>query len=276
MCLCFTEPINIFNSPNIINSNEPIRLSYHRMCHYNSISNPNNPSVGVGLGLPNYHTIDLDRRHFNDAVRASEEMLIEQVIKIQTSPSAHFNYFVQTMLEDKLKATDWEATNEAIEEQIARESYIQYIRDMERRKNVQIPSSSYTTASTSKASPRSSSRRGSVSPKGGQSPKATASPKYTPSSAMMLTPSSISPSHNPFVTFTSEDFNKTEEHDLHQPGPSSGSNTETSLYANYGENYEDQEQEQDEWCQEIMARVLDESRKTYLEELKQRSHSSCT
>lgn len=74
------EPINIFNGPNIINSNEPIRLSYHRMCHYNSISNPNNPSVGVGLGLPNYHTIDLDRRRFNDAVRASEELLIEQVL----------------------------------------------------------------------------------------------------------------------------------------------------------------------------------------------------
>lgn len=75
----FVEPINIFNGPNVINTNEPIRLSYHRMCHYNSISNPNNPSVGVGLGLPNYHTIDLDRRRFNDAVRASEELLIEQV-----------------------------------------------------------------------------------------------------------------------------------------------------------------------------------------------------
>lgn len=90
------EPINIFNGPNIINSNEPIRLSYHRMCHYNSISNPNNPSVGVGLGLPNYHTIDLDRRRFNDAVRASEELLIEQVllIKILTifHPSNTFSF----------------------------------------------------------------------------------------------------------------------------------------------------------------------------------------
>lgn len=33
----------------------------------------------MGLGLPNYHTIDLNRRRFNDAVRASEELLIEQV-----------------------------------------------------------------------------------------------------------------------------------------------------------------------------------------------------
>lgn len=162
------------------------------------------------------------------------------------------------MLEDKLKATDWEATNEAIEEQIARESYIQYIRDMERRKNLQIPSTS-TTASTSKASPRTS-RRGSVSPKGGQSPK-EASSKYCSS------PSLGSPKQNPFVNFSSDDFTKTNESELHQPGPSS-SHSEP----NYGENFE----YQDEWCQEIMARVLDESRKTYLEELKQRSHSSCT
>lgn len=164
------------------------------------------------------------------------------------------------MLEDKLKATDWEATNEAIEEQIARESYIQYIRDMERRKN--LPSTS-TTASTSKASPRTS-RRGSVSPKGGQSPKA-ASSKYCSSPSL----GSLSPKHNQFVNFSSEDFTKTENDDLHQPGPSSSSHTEPSLYTNYGDDY------QDEWCQEIMARVLDESRKTYLEELKQRSHNSC-
>lgn len=157
------------------------------------------------------------------------------------------------MLEDKLKATDWEATNEAIEEQIARESYIQYIRDMERRKNLQIPSTS-TTASTSKASPRTS-RRGSVSPKGGQSPKA-ASSKYCSSP-------SLSPKQNPFVNFTSEDFTKTGDDELHQPGPSS-SNSEPNF------------EYQDEWCQEIMARVLDESRKTYLEELKQRSHTGCT
>lgn len=40
------------------------------------------------------------------------------------------------MLEDKIKATDWEATNEAIEEQVARESYLQWLRDNEMRKAV--------------------------------------------------------------------------------------------------------------------------------------------
>lgn len=42
------------------------------------------------------------------------------------------------MLEDKIKATDWEATNEAIEEQVARESYLQWLRDNEMRKAVSI------------------------------------------------------------------------------------------------------------------------------------------
>lgn len=75
-----SEPINIFNcSKRIVNTYEPIRLSYHRMCHYNSISNPSKPSVGVGLGLPNYHPTDTDRRRLHDAVRASEQLLIEQV-----------------------------------------------------------------------------------------------------------------------------------------------------------------------------------------------------
>lgn len=84
------------------------------------------------------------------------------------------------MLEDKIKATDWEATNEALEEQVARESYIQYYRDAERRLKTHptaaAASSSSTVTSGMCASPRSS-RRGSVSPKGSMSPKGNSSPK---------------------------------------------------------------------------------------------------
>lgn len=83
------------------------------------------------------------------------------------------------MLEDKIKATDWEATNEALEEEVARESYIQYFRDAEKRLKPQghsSSSSSSTITSSVCASPRTS-RRGSVSPKGGMSPKGNCSPK---------------------------------------------------------------------------------------------------
>lgn len=75
----FPEPMNIFNGTRI-HLYEPIRVSYHRMCHYNSITNPQKPSVLVGLGLPNYFTrYEMDRREIRDAVRQSEELLIEQV-----------------------------------------------------------------------------------------------------------------------------------------------------------------------------------------------------
>lgn len=42
------------------------------------------------------------------------------------------------MLEDKLRATDWEATNEMIEEQVARESYLQWFKDNERHKRSMV------------------------------------------------------------------------------------------------------------------------------------------
>lgn len=45
----FTEPINIFQ--NISRSNSeiqiPIRLSYHRGVHYNSVVDPNSPAIGT-------------------------------------------------------------------------------------------------------------------------------------------------------------------------------------------------------------------------------------
>uniref|UniRef100_A0A340TB79 ubiquitinyl hydrolase 1 n=1 Tax=Anopheles minimus TaxID=112268 RepID=A0A340TB79_9DIPT len=107
-----TEPTNIFNSDQINNGNEPFRLSYQRSSHYNAIVNPYKASVGVGLGLAGYRPDELDIKEVADAVRMSEELEIEK-----------------TMLEDKLKTTDWEATNDEIAEQIARESYAQYCRE---------------------------------------------------------------------------------------------------------------------------------------------------
>ena len=37
------------------------------------------------------------------------------------------------MLADKLRCTDWEATNEAMEEAVARESYLEWLREREKR-----------------------------------------------------------------------------------------------------------------------------------------------
>ncbi|XP_055905865.1 uncharacterized protein LOC129941297 isoform X2 [Eupeodes corollae] len=101
-------PINIFNSEQQNNGYPPLRLAYMRGSHYNAIIDPFNATVGVGLGLAGYKP-ELQTK---DAMVLSEQLEIEQ-----------------TMFEDKLKTTDWEATNEAIEEQIARESYLQWCRE---------------------------------------------------------------------------------------------------------------------------------------------------
>ncbi|KAK9300378.1 hypothetical protein QLX08_006918 [Tetragonisca angustula] len=134
-----TEPINIFHTM-VESDNEPIRLSYQRGSHYNSIVDPYKATIGVGLGLPSFNPGAADRQLISDAVRQSEELHIEQ------------NFCAQTMLEDKIKATDWEATNEAIEEQVARESYLQWLRDNEMRKARSASSSSTSTVTSAQHS----------------------------------------------------------------------------------------------------------------------------
>ncbi|XP_041428030.1 OTU domain-containing protein 5-B isoform X1 [Xenopus laevis] len=110
-----TEPINTFHGIQQ-NEDEPIRVSYHRNIHYNSVVNPNKATIGVGLGLPSFKPGHAEQSLMKSAIRTSEESWIEQ-----------------QMLEDKKRATDWEATNEAIEEQVARESYLQWLRDQEKQ-----------------------------------------------------------------------------------------------------------------------------------------------
>lgn len=114
------------------NGYEPLRLSYQRGTHYNAVIDPYKASIGVGLGLAGHKPGEIDKRQISDAMRLSEELEIEQ-----------------TMLQDKLKTTDWEATNEAIEEQIARESYLQWRRDTMNSYQKTMTSSSATVTSSS-------------------------------------------------------------------------------------------------------------------------------
>ncbi|KAM8965668.1 OTU domain-containing protein 5 isoform 2-T2 [Sarcophilus harrisii] len=67
------------------------------------------------------------RKHCMDYLFA-EQSLMKSAIK-----TSEESWIEQQMLEDKKRATDWEATNEAIEEQVARESYLQWLRDQEKQ-----------------------------------------------------------------------------------------------------------------------------------------------
>ncbi|KFM79547.1 OTU domain-containing protein 5, partial [Stegodyphus mimosarum] len=126
-----SEPINIFHGSQKTD-NEPIRLSYHRNVHYNSIVDPYKATIGVGLGLPSFKPDIMNKALVTDAIRASENLQLEQA-----------------MLEDKLRATDWEATNEAIEEQVARESYLEWLRDNEVKSRSKLGRTATATSSSS-------------------------------------------------------------------------------------------------------------------------------
>merc|ERR1712192_172715 len=139
------EPINIFqhmqNRPGVESElNIPIRLCYHRGVHYNSLTDPNNKNLGVGLGLPGLKPGIESKALVANALINRDNILTEQ-----------------QMMEDKIKATDWEATNEAIEEQVARESYLQWLAEQEKqKKSAKNPPAA--TVTSGQVSPRTVTR----------------------------------------------------------------------------------------------------------------------
>ncbi|WAR26835.1 OTUD5-like protein [Mya arenaria] len=98
------DPINTFHG-SYKTDNEPVRISYHRNVHYNAVIDPYKQTVGVGLGLPlsNFQPGLSEPTLVRDATRQSEELHLEQA-----------------MLEDKIRETDWEVTQETLQEQVAR------------------------------------------------------------------------------------------------------------------------------------------------------------
>merc|ERR1719153_784697 len=126
-------------------------LCYHRGVHYNSLTDPDNANLGLGLGLPGLKPGIESKALVASALHARDNILTEQ-----------------QMMEDKIKATDWEATNEAIEEQVARESYLQWLAEQEKQKKAGRPPPAATVTS------------GQVSPRGGSSsPRSTNAPGAT-------------------------------------------------------------------------------------------------
>lgn len=60
-------------------ADEPIRLSYHRNVHYNSIVDPYKATIGVGLGLPSFKPGLADKSIMEKAILISEQHELEQV-----------------------------------------------------------------------------------------------------------------------------------------------------------------------------------------------------
>ncbi|EFO21711.1 hypothetical protein LOAG_06778 [Loa loa] len=128
-----TEPRNISSSrldasPSA-EPNPPIRLSYHGAIHYNSVIDPTKATVGVGLGLPDYSPGAADRSLLQEALQKSEVQMIEDA-----------------MLHDKIKMTDFERTEQDISEQIARQSYLDYLRSISKTENTEMKGTAFAVS----------------------------------------------------------------------------------------------------------------------------------
>jgi len=82
----------------------PIRLSYHNGNHYNSVRDPYRATIGIGLGLAELNPGLADQNLMNKAIDES------------------LNETERKMLIDKARLTDYQATDQALLAQVARDS----------------------------------------------------------------------------------------------------------------------------------------------------------
>lgn len=214
------EPKNTFQAE-FQTDNEPIRLSYHGRMHYNSVVNPFKATIGVGLGLPQLIPGLAEKNLLNEALKKSEEFHIEKA-----------------MLDDKLKASDWEATNEELMEMVARESYLQWLKDNEKRDGVNVLQPNAASASCSSWSSNDLTNCFSK-----EKLKISSSSKSSPTSSAKIS-SKVSSS-------TSINLNKELE--------------DIDLFALTNQTVNQNSIQDDE---DILARVLAESQQEYLDSLK--------
>lgn len=235
-----SEPINIFQSgqdedmlPD--DEDDAIRLSYHTTSpldsgHYNSVRTLR------GTFKPKATLLQFTPPHvMESAIRTSEADALEKA-----------------MLEDKIRATDWEATSEALEEQVARESYLEWLRENERRRRLSgsngrhSPTSLTTSSSTITASTEA----------GDRSPQAGGSSQHDGQSCRQNWTSFQG--HQPLRVSFAPDAAPAQSHSslLTEAGPA---------VSYYDQVPGDPEQER-----QILARVMLASRQEYLDSLKAR------
>lgn len=241
-----SEPINIFQSgqdedmlPD--DEEEAIRLSYHTTSpldsgHYNSVRTIR------GTFKPKGTLLHFTPPHvMESAMRTSEADALEKA-----------------MLEDKIRASDWEATNEALEEQVARESYLEWLRENERRRRLSGTNGRHSPTLTTS----SSTITATTTESGSRSPQAGGSRHYDDSQTARQNWTTIQGQR---VSFAGESGSPPPP-TAQQQGSKSSPKTQTSLSACYYDQVPDDAEEE----RQILARVMLASRQEYLDSLKAR------
>jgi len=130
--------LNIFHSA-YSTDNAPIKLSYHGGNHYNSVRDTHNPSVGVGLGLPNYTPGLADKMQVDQAVQESEAQLIEDQIMEESRKASEQAQVEQLFLEQFKRESEKEAEEELLQRELDRaiiqESVTEYYASFKRTSN---------------------------------------------------------------------------------------------------------------------------------------------
>lgn len=261
------DPINTFHG-SYKTDNEPIRISYHRNVHYNSVVDPYKATIGVGLGLPTarFQPGLAEKNLVQNATRQSEDLHLEKA-----------------MLEDKLRETDWEVTQETIEEQVARESYLQWLRDNEKRARTNEPArTASATCSSSSEYAKLFESTASPETRHGRSPRAKSTPSSAQNSPLLMETSAHSPKQTTELKLSAG----SSPHHLPVPDPSSlgmdlaggatgGFEFEThsmmnqypqSVYADLANWDED----------DLLAQVMAQSQREYLDSLKKHVATATT
>ena len=114
------------------------------------------------------------------------------------------NPFCKQTADDIFTFSDWEATNEAIEEQVARESYLQWLRDNERRtagnsKSATVTSADLKATAAAACTEVSSSPSRAKALKDEETKAARSSPKPGCSHSSETTQYSVSPMQNDMI-----------------------------------------------------------------------------
>lgn len=248
------EPINIFTGMHKTD-NDPIRLSYHRNVHYNSIVDPFKASIGVGLGFPQLQPGLADKQVLMEAIRASEQTELEK-----------------QMLKDKLMASDWEATNEALEQQVAQESYLEYVRENEKRSRKRGQRNGTSSSSQGGESPR-----GSASPKSGRT-----SPKVGCSHQGTSTQLKTSPRNSPRLATVKEEVSCSSPQAGSSGATADAKSTTSSSKdfpsiqetASFMNNFPPEMFGLEDYDDSVLARVLAESQEEYFRQMKKQQVST--
>jgi len=112
------NPINLFHEI-YKTDNPPIRLSYHSGNHYNSVRDPKNPTVGVGLGIPNFKKGSVDNALVDQALVESENNFYEEKMMEESIKDSE-----QTLIEEELKQSAIEDSLKQNEHMILEDSLL--------------------------------------------------------------------------------------------------------------------------------------------------------